>query len=374
MPFNGSGTYAAPGSTFNPAVATTTISATDWNALLADLTTALSTCLLKDGQQTPTANIPMGGFKFTGLAAGTGAGNSVRYEQVLLLNGANTMAGDLLFTDATYDIGKTGATRPRDIFASRNLTIGGTAAVTGHVTLEGVTSTGATGSGKLVFDTSPTLATAVLGSSTATTQSAADNSTKLATTAYVDRGASGASWVLITPTTASNSATIDFTSGISSTYDDYVIVITRLVPATNATALLMQMSVDSGANFITAAGSYLYAVYAQGSDAATYGTNSAGDTSMNISGSAGNGISSTAGNGGANFTIYLRNPSSASSVNKLADWNGGLGGNSAFQMTVGAGEGANATLKGSPVNAIRFLMSSGNITSGSFALYGIRKA
>ncbi|MDP4000812.1 MAG: NYN domain-containing protein [bacterium] len=38
----------------------------------------------------------------------------------------------------------------------------------GHITLEGVTSTGATGSGKFVFDTSPTLVTPVLGVATAT--------------------------------------------------------------------------------------------------------------------------------------------------------------------------------------------------------------
>lgn len=42
-------------------------------------------------------------------------------------------------------------------------------AVTGHVTLEGVTSTGATGTGKLVFDNSPTLVTPVLGNATLTT-------------------------------------------------------------------------------------------------------------------------------------------------------------------------------------------------------------
>lgn len=42
-----------------------------------------------------------------------------------------------------------------------------------------------TGSGPLVFATSPTLTTAVLGSSTATTQTPGDNSTKVATTAYV---------------------------------------------------------------------------------------------------------------------------------------------------------------------------------------------
>lgn len=42
-----------------------------------------------------------------------------------------------------------------------------------------------TGTGALVFGTSPTLTTAILGSSTATTQLASDNTTKVATTAYV---------------------------------------------------------------------------------------------------------------------------------------------------------------------------------------------
>ena len=49
----------------------------------------------------------------------------------------DTMTGDLKFTDASYDIGKSGATRPRDIFASRNVVIGGTLAVTGTTTLTG---------------------------------------------------------------------------------------------------------------------------------------------------------------------------------------------------------------------------------------------
>lgn len=46
-------------------------------------------------------------------------------------------------------------------------------------------SNGVTGSGAVVLATSPTLTTAVLGSSTATTQTPGDNSTKVATTAYV---------------------------------------------------------------------------------------------------------------------------------------------------------------------------------------------
>ncbi len=67
------GVYSAPLSPGAYNTATTGGSATPaaWNALLTDLSTALSTCLLKDGTQTVTANIPMATFKITGLGAGT---------------------------------------------------------------------------------------------------------------------------------------------------------------------------------------------------------------------------------------------------------------------------------------------------------------
>lgn len=83
MPLNGSGTYAAPSSSFNPAVVNTDISATDWIALLADFTTVLTTAVYKDGQQTMTANLPMNSFKLTGLATGTSNGDSVRFEDAV---------------------------------------------------------------------------------------------------------------------------------------------------------------------------------------------------------------------------------------------------------------------------------------------------
>ena len=43
----------------------------------------------------------------------------------------NPITQDLLFTDATYDIGKSGATRPRDLFTSRNATVGADIVVSG---------------------------------------------------------------------------------------------------------------------------------------------------------------------------------------------------------------------------------------------------
>jgi hypothetical protein len=48
--------------------------------------------ILRDGSQAFTANQAMGGFKLTGLAAGSGAGDSVRYEQAILTSGANAFA------------------------------------------------------------------------------------------------------------------------------------------------------------------------------------------------------------------------------------------------------------------------------------------
>lgn len=78
MSLNGLGQFIV-NSTGNPVVAGTTISTAWANALTADIATALSTAMYKDGQQTVTANIPMGGFKLTGLGAPSTAGDALRY-------------------------------------------------------------------------------------------------------------------------------------------------------------------------------------------------------------------------------------------------------------------------------------------------------
>ena len=74
MPYNGTtGVYTAPAlpGSWNPATSGSTASPTDWNTLLADFVTAYTTAICKDGQTTPTANLPMGGFKHTGVGNAT---------------------------------------------------------------------------------------------------------------------------------------------------------------------------------------------------------------------------------------------------------------------------------------------------------------
>ena len=93
MSLNGSGLYLV-NSSGQPVVAATTITSAAFNAFTSDIATALSTAIFKDGQQTVTANIPMGAFKFTGLGAGSANGQSLRYEQ-LFTTSAVTLLGSL---------------------------------------------------------------------------------------------------------------------------------------------------------------------------------------------------------------------------------------------------------------------------------------
>jgi len=72
MARNGSGSYSAPSSTWNPAIPGQTILSDDWNALLADLSTAITNSIASDGQTTTTLAIPFAqGLRVSGGALGT---------------------------------------------------------------------------------------------------------------------------------------------------------------------------------------------------------------------------------------------------------------------------------------------------------------
>lgn len=81
MPYNGSGTFNAytPGT---PYVTGTVISSTVANNVNSDFSTGLSTAITKNGQTTVTANIPLGGFKLTGLGTGTVATDAANLGQL----------------------------------------------------------------------------------------------------------------------------------------------------------------------------------------------------------------------------------------------------------------------------------------------------
>lgn len=113
MSFNGSGTFQI-NTAGQPVVTGTVISSTAFNALTADLATGLSTCVTKDGQTNPTANLPMAGYKLTGLGSGSANTDSATLGQVQSntvsligsISGTNTITGSLSPAIAAYAAGQ----------------------------------------------------------------------------------------------------------------------------------------------------------------------------------------------------------------------------------------------------------------------------
>jgi len=111
MSYNGTGTFNI-NTAGQPVVTGTTITSTAFNLLTADLATGLTTALTKDGQTTPTANIPLGGFKITGLGAGTVATDAAQYGQlqanattIATVTGTDTLTGSLTPALTAYATG-----------------------------------------------------------------------------------------------------------------------------------------------------------------------------------------------------------------------------------------------------------------------------
>jgi hypothetical protein len=63
-----------------------------------------------------------------------------------------TITSNLIFTDNTYDIGASGATRPRNLFLAGNITAGGNQTLTGALTVDSTTDSSSTTTGSIQTD------------------------------------------------------------------------------------------------------------------------------------------------------------------------------------------------------------------------------
>ena len=139
MPRNGSGTYSAPSSSWNPPVNGTLMDPTDWQALLADLVAAMTASIAKDGQTTPTANLPMGGFRLTNHGAGAAAGQPLVYLQsAAQLTSLSMIAGRLnLAQGSDIDSAVAAGTLNLDAVLGNVVDVTGTTAVTAVTLAQG---------------------------------------------------------------------------------------------------------------------------------------------------------------------------------------------------------------------------------------------
>lgn len=170
-------------------------------------------------------------------------------------------------------------------------------------------------------------------------------------------------WVLIQSQTASDSATLDFTFGITDTYDLYMFVLTNVVPATDNVILLGRVSDDGGSTFEATSYQSHETRLVSGTD--TYVGTGSNTTSFQVGT---NGIGSDTGEGLSGL-FYLHGPSSAAQYTK-ATWHISVDEDTGLAyMSLGAGRWANV----GAVDGFRWIMNSGNIESGTIALYGLRK-
>jgi hypothetical protein len=87
MPLNGSGVFTPDAADF-PAVPGTIIESAKYNNVVNDVASGISTAIMKDGQSTPTANIPLGNNKIINLAAGTASTDAANLSNIQSGTGA----------------------------------------------------------------------------------------------------------------------------------------------------------------------------------------------------------------------------------------------------------------------------------------------
>lgn len=178
-----------------------------------------------------------------------------------------------------------------------------------------------------------------------------------------DAGGSGG-LTLLEQHTASSSASLDFTTCITSAYDDYLIEAVNLLPATNAVDVWLRVSTDGGSSYDSGS-NYAYGRFVLYTTTA-YGT-SASDTKIPLSPSD---TMSNASTGGFNMSLHMYDPLNSSAYKRFVGQSNGYD-------NAGPGERA-AHLFGvyksaTAVNAFQIIMSSGNIASGIVRVYGFKK-
>jgi hypothetical protein len=187
-------------------------------------------------------------------------------------------------------------------------------------------------------------------------------------TAVPDGAVEGGNMVLLSTQTASASASISFTTGIDSTYKEYMFIFNNIHPASDAVSLSFNFSIDGGSSYaVTKTSTQFRSEHDEGGSSGTLVYRTANDLAQ---GTGYQRLGDDTGNGNdecCSGYLHLFNPSSTTFVKHFMSAN--MEYNSANRATncYAAGYG-NTT---SAINAIDFKMTSGNIDAGTIQMFGI---
>ena len=193
------------------------------------------------------------------------------------------------------------------------------------------------------------------------------NDRSMASITNLPSGVAGGSLVLLSTQTASSSSTISFTSGIDSTYKEYIFKYTDIHPATNGSYFEFNMSADSGSNYNVTKTSTAFEAYHNENDASAVLTyDNSQDLAQSTSFNRLTYNQSNANDAAASGCLHLFDPSSTTFVKHFINVSNSDTNDYSIQM-FHAGYG-NTT---SAIDAIQFKMNSGNIDAGTIKMYGV---
>ena len=189
-------------------------------------------------------------------------------------------------------------------------------------------------------------------------------------TAVPEGAVEGGNMVLLSTQTASASSSISFTTGIDSTYKEYIFIFNNAKPATDNVYWSVNFSTDGGSNYnVVKTSTNFNAVHYENDAAAGLAYEDAFDLAQSTNvqwlvsaGGLGNGADES-----LSGYLHLFNPSDTTYVKHFianCQWyhNSNISNN-----TYTAGY-CNTT---SAINAVQFTMSSGNIDDGTIQMFGI---
>jgi len=178
----------------------------------------------------------------------------------------------------------------------------------------------------------------------------------------------GGSMVLLSTQTASASASISFTTGIDSTYKEYMFMFNDIHPSNYDSHLQFNLSTDGGSNYnVTKTTTFFKLAHTGPSDAVFWGYETGTDLAQSTNYQTVLVAISNANEGSGAGYLRLFNPSSDTYVKHfISDSHTLVGGPFAHRNFL-AGY-ANTT---SPINAIDFKPSVGTIDAGTIQMFGI---
>ena len=181
--------------------------------------------------------------------------------------------------------------------------------------------------------------------------------------------AAAAGLTLLGTGTASGSASLAFTSLMSSTYTVYLMVFEALLPATDGTLPYLYLSEDNGSSYTTSDMRYIApAVFYAGSGSASGNSGNSEASAANFWQLTGGAVSNAA-NQGVSGHVWIYDTQNNSSLSRM---NGTLVYSSdTTNNQLSANEVYGNTVSATDKDAIKVQMNSGNIASGKVKLYGV---